>query len=92
MVDVPCLDHLWDSQKDCPGDMQIIGSMIEIPGNMPLCMLLGPLWQSCHSWITYRSIFSVVIVTTDHITCGMTSHVQPGCAQWMDTHDYHMSD
>ena len=44
---------------------------------MCLCMPLGPLWQSCHAWITYRSISRVVVAMTDHITCGTTSHVRP---------------
>ena len=87
MVDVSCLDHLWDGQKDCPEDEQIILGMIEIPGNMPLCMPLVPVWQSCHAWITHRCICGVVIATTDHVTCRTISHVQPGCAQWTDTHD-----
>ena len=87
MVDVPCLDHLWDSQKDFPCDKQIIWSMREIPGNMPLCMPLGPLWQSYHAWITYRRICRVVIATTDHVTHGTISHVQPGHAQWTDICD-----
>ena len=43
MVDVQRLDHLWDGQDDCPGDMQNIWSMREITGYIPLCMLLGPL-------------------------------------------------
>ena len=63
MVDVPCLDYLWDSQKDCPGDGQIMWDKREITRNMPHCMLLGLLWQSCHAWITYRIICRVVIVT-----------------------------
>ena len=75
MVDVPRLDHVWDGQKDCSVDKQIIWSMQKIPGNMPLCMPPGSLWQSFHTWITYRSICRVVIVMTDHITCGTTSHV-----------------
>ena len=86
MVGVPRLDHLWDSQKDCPGEKQIIWSMIEIPGNMPLCIPLGPLWQSCHAWITYRSICRVVAVATDLVTCGTTSHMWPGHGQQMDMH------
>ena len=47
MVDLPRLDHLWDGQKDCPGDRKNIWSLREIPGNMPLHMPLGPLCQSC---------------------------------------------
>ena len=27
MVDVPPMDHLWHSQKDCPSDKEIIWSM-----------------------------------------------------------------
>ena len=74
MVDVPCLDYLRDGQKDCPGDKQIIWGMREIPRNMPLCMILGLLWQSCHAWITYMSICMVVLVMmTDHATCGAIS-------------------
>ena len=79
MVDVPRLDNLWDGQKDCPSMKQIMWSMIEIPGNIPLCMPLGSLWQSCRAWITYRSFCRVVVVTTDHITHGTISHVTPGC-------------
>ena len=74
-VDVPCLDHLWEVQKDYPGDKQIIWSMREIPGNMPLCTPLGPLRQSCHASITYGSICRVVVITTDHLTCGKICHV-----------------
>ena len=48
---------------------------------MPLCMPLGPLWQSWHAWITYRSICRVVIATTDHITHGTISHVKPGLTE-----------
>ena len=80
MVDVPRLDYLWDGQKDCPDDKQIIWGMREIPGNMPLCMLLVPLWKSCHTWIAYRSVCRVVTATTDHDTHGTISHKQPGHA------------
>ena len=48
----------------------------EVPRNMPICVLLGPLWQSCHAWITYRSICRVVIVTADQVTCQTISPVQ----------------
>ena len=48
---------------------------------MPRCMPLGPLWQSCHAWITHRSICRVVVVMTDQVTCGMTSHVRLGHMQ-----------
>ena len=74
MVDVQRLDHLCDSQKDFPGDKQIIWSLIEIPVNMPLCMPMGCLWQSCHAWITYRRACRVVIVMTDHRACAMDGH------------------
>ena len=37
----------WDGQKDCPGDGQIMWDKREITRNMPHCMLLGVLWQSC---------------------------------------------
>ena len=75
MVDVPCLDHLWYGQKVFLGDKQIIWSMIEIPGHVPLCMPLGPLWQSFRAWITHRSVCRVVIAMTAHITCRSISHV-----------------
>ena len=39
---------------------------------MPFCMPLGPLWQSYHAWITYKSVCRD---ETDHVTRGMTSHV-----------------
>ena len=55
---------------------------------MPLCMPLGPLWQSCHALITYRSICKVFVAMTDHVTHvthGTTSHVRPG--HTMDGHD-----
>ena len=68
-------ENLWDSQKDCPGHKQIVWSMIEIPGNIPLCMPLGHFWQSCHDWITYRSVCRVVIAMIDHVTCGTISHM-----------------
>ena len=84
MVDVPCLDYLWDGQKDCPGDGQIKRDKREITRNMPHCMLLGLLWQSCHVWITCRTICRVVLVMTDHITCGTISHVRLSHAQWTD--------
>ena len=41
----------------------------------PFCMLLGPLWQSRHAWITYRNICRVVVATTDQVTYGTISHV-----------------
>ena len=63
MVDVPCLDYLWDGQMDCPGNGQIRWDKREITRNMPHCILLGLLWQSCHGWITCRIICRVVIVT-----------------------------
>ena len=34
------------------------------------CMLLEALWQSCHAWMTCRSICRVFLAMTDHITCG----------------------
>ena len=83
-VDVPCLHHLWDSQKDCPGKKQIIWSMCKIPGNMPLCMPLGPLWQSCHAWITYKSICRVVVNDKQHCTCYNLSCMTRACM--MDGH------
>ena len=52
----------------------------EVPRNMPICMILGLLWQSCHAWITYRSICRVVVAATDQVTHGMISHVQLGNA------------
>ena len=60
---------------DCPGDKQVLWGMIEIPGNIPLCMQLGPLWQSCHDWITHMSVCMVFVVMTDNITFGTFSHV-----------------
>ena len=57
---------------------------------MPICMLLGPLWQSCHAWVTYRSVCRVVIATTDQVTCGMISHVRLGRMQRTDMCDKHM--
>ena len=74
MADVPCLDYLWDGQKDCPDDGRLGGTRRKNQGNMPICMLLGPLWQSCHAWTTYRSICTVVIARTDHITHETISH------------------
>ena len=56
---------------------------------MPICMLLEPLWQSCHAWVTYRSICRVVVATTDQVTRGMISHVRLGCTQQTDTCDEH---
>ena len=47
-------------------------------------MPLGPLWQSCHAWITYRSICRVVVPTTDHVTHGTTSLTRVHAAQWTD--------
>ena len=73
MVDVPRLDHLWNGQKDCAEDKQVIWGKKETTRSIPHCMPLEALWQSCHDWITHRSISCVVLVTTDHIT--------------MDTHD-----
>ena len=75
MVDMPCLDYLWDGQKDCPRDKQIIGGKREIARNMPHCMLLEALWQYCHAWITYRSACRVILVSTDRITPGTISLV-----------------
>ena len=75
MADVPCLDHLWDSQMDSLDDGQIRWHKWEVPRNMPICMLLGPLWQSCHDWITYRRVCRVVIAMTDKATHGTISHV-----------------
>ena len=80
MADVPCLHHLWDGQKDCPDVGQIRWHKLGVPRNMPICMLLGPLWQSCHAWVTHRSICTVVIVMTDQGTQGTISHVQLGHA------------
>ena len=37
----------WDGQKDCPGDGKIMWDKREITRNVPHCMLLGVLWQSC---------------------------------------------
>ena len=62
-ADVPCLDHLWDIQKDFPEDGQTKWHRWQIPR------------------ITYRSVCRVVIVMTDQITCGTTSHVQLGRVQ-----------
>ena len=78
MVDVPCLDYLWDSKKDFPDDGLIRWYQWEIPRTMPLCMLLGPLWQACHASITYRSVCWVVLAMTDQVTHGTISHVQSG--------------
>ena len=39
-------------------------------------MLLGPLWQSCHAWITCRRICRVVIVVTDQVTRETKLHVK----------------
>ena len=74
MVDVPHLDHLCDGQNDCPGGKQIICSMIEIPGTMPLCMPLGP----CGSLAMLGSPIGAFVgsLTTHHITCGLMSHVR----------------
>ena len=79
MADVPCLHHLCDGWKKCPDDRQIRWHKWEVPRNMPICMLLGPLLQSCHAWITHRIVCRVVLVMTDQVTHGMTSHVQLGC-------------
>ena len=81
MADVPCLDHLWDGQKYCPDDGQIKWHRWQIPRIMPLFMFLELLQQSCHAWITYRSICRVVVVTTDQVTCGTISHVRLGHVQ-----------
>ena len=44
MVDVPCLDHLWDGRKD-PLDVGQVGcSQQETPRKMHHCMLLGLSW------------------------------------------------
>ena len=89
MADVPCLDHLWDGWKECPDDGQTRWHKWEVSRSMPICMLLGPLWQSCHAWITHRSVCRVVIVMTDQVTHGTTSHVRLGCAQGTDMGDEH---
>ena len=75
MVDVPHLDHLWDGQKDFPDDKQIMWGKKEITRSIPHCMLLEALGQSCHAWITHRSICRVVLAMTDHVTRGTISHV-----------------
>ena len=95
MVDVPCLDYLWDGQQDCPGDKQIIWGKREITRSIPHCTHLEALWQSCHAWITYWSICRVVLATTDHVTHGTISsvtrmhvtngHVQPTYEQLKHT-------
>ena len=50
-------------------------AQVGTPRTMPLCMLLGLLWQSFHAWITYRSICRVILATPDHVTCGTISHM-----------------
>ena len=75
MADVPCLHQLWDGQKEFLDDGQIRWHKWEVPRHIAISMLLGPLRQSCHAWITYRSVGRVVVARTDQVTCGMTSHV-----------------
>ena len=75
MADVPCLDHLWDGRKECPDGGQIWWRKWEVPTNMPICMLLVPLWQSCHAWITHTSICRLVVAMTDQVSGGTISHV-----------------
>ena len=83
LADVPCLDNLWDCQKDCPDDKQIMWSKKAITRSIPHYMLLAALWQSCHAWITYRSVCRVVIATKDNVTPVTISYVQPGaCDEW----------
>ena len=82
MVDVPCLDYLGDSQKDCPGNKQIIWSKRETTRNMLHCMALEALWQSCHAWITKRIICRVVLAMIDHITWpGGCRSIAPVCGE-----------
>ena len=78
MADVPRLDHLWDCQKGCPDDKQIMWSKVAIARSTPHYMLLEALWQSCHAWITHRSVCRVLLATTANITCGTISYVRPG--------------
>ena len=80
MADVTCLDHLWDGRKECTDDGQIGWHKLEVPRNMPTCMLLGPLWQSRHAWITYRSVCRVVVAITDQVTHRTLCCEQLGCA------------
>ena len=85
MVDVPCLDYLCDGQKDFSGDGQIKWHKWEISRNMPHCMLLGVLWQSCHAWNTHKIICRVVIMTDrPHYTWNYLSCVTESCT--MDRH------
>ena len=86
MADVPCMG--WS--EELSDDGKIRWHKWEAPRNMPIYMLLGPLWQFCHAWITYRIICRVVVAMTDQVTCGTISHVRQGCAQQMDTCDKHM--
>ena len=44
MVDVPCLDHLWDDQKDCLDVGQVRCFHEETPRKMHHCMLLELSW------------------------------------------------
>ena len=44
MVDVSCLDHLWDGQKDSLDVGQVRCFQEETPRKMHHCMLLGCLW------------------------------------------------
>ena len=44
MVDVPCLDHLWDGRKDPLDVGQVRCSQQETPRKIHHCMLLGLSW------------------------------------------------
>ena len=44
MVDVPCLDHLWDGMKDPLDVRQVRCFQQETPRKMHHCMLLGLSW------------------------------------------------
>ena len=83
--------HAWitygNGQKDCSDIRQIRWHMWEIPRNVTISKLLGPLWQSCHAWVTYSSACSVVVATTDQVTCGTISHVRLGHVQQRDMHN-----
>ena len=41
---VPCLEQLWDGQKDCPDVEQVWCSMQKNTKKMHHCMLLGLSW------------------------------------------------
>ena len=74
MVEVPSLDHLWDGQKDHHNIEKVIwciGSRIDdvIASTSPMIV---------YTWIAYWSTFRVIVVTTDHATCGGISHVRLG--------------